>query len=69
MRKVLLGVMAALSISGCAKTTPAAPPAPHDGGNFFKYYEYVLTSPHPDDTSCQPKDLHDLLIAPCDGQP
>jgi surface polysaccharide O-acyltransferase-like enzyme len=73
MRKILLGVMLALAISGCAKATPAAPSTRrsvdiHDGGNFFDYYQYVITGKYPD-SACQPKDLHDLLIAPCDGQP
>lgn len=74
MRKILLGVMLALAIAGCAKATPAAPPTRRpvdvhdDGGNFFEYYQQVLTGHYPDN-ACQPKDLHDLLIAPCDGQP
>lgn len=61
---IMLGMLLATGCTASAAPQPSSPPS--GGGNFMPAYQtYLKTGQFPHDDSCEPTDLHTLLV-PCD---
>jgi hypothetical protein len=66
MKKIMMITAAVLALSGCGPSQENPPAQPSGGQPFLPAYEEMLrTGQWPQDTSCQPTTLQELLI-PCD---